>query len=239
MRIKIVLFLVFVFHTYVACAQNPYIREGSLGIVNESADTKQIDPLSFRPVEQWVGEKFIFLPRRKITEPFGYQFKRSENQNFGSSLTYKDFVGRVGTIIKVEKDFINRVTLQMDDNNQIVVSSGNDSIDNIAPVADIDYARERWKDKILWSAREEIGTYNDTTGDFGGVKIKVYTALKVLDVVAGWYDSSPVRFILQTPAGEIGFVDINLSGTNVSEILRDNNRISKYFFLKEPKEKHN
>lgn len=123
----------------------------------------------------------------------------------------------------------------MDDNGQIYTGWGSDSIDGIVPVADIDYARNKWLGKMFWSAKKGIATYNETTEKFGSIKFKKYSPVKVVDVVAGRYEDKPVRFILQTPSGEEGFVDVNLSGTNVSYTLRDYGRFEENFFTEDPK----
>ena len=64
-------------------------------------------------------------------------------RKFGSP-TYEECVGRIGTIIKVGNTYRDKITIQMDDNGQIYTGWGSDTIDNIAPVADIDYARNKW-----------------------------------------------------------------------------------------------
>lgn len=233
---KLIVFIfVFLFiNNNVVLAQNPYIREGSIGKQKEQPETSQKDPLSFRPIEKWVGEKFIFLPEPKFLQKYGYHRFRGGKGSFDQP-TYEECVGRIGTIIKVSYSPSERITIQMDDNGQIYTAWGSDSIDGIAPVADIDYARNKWLGKTLWHASKEVVTYNETTEEFGSIKFKKYSPVKVVDVVAGGDNHEPVRFILQTPSGEEGFVDINLSGTNVSYILRDFSRFEENFFTEDPR----
>lgn len=235
MRALIILVPILFPQISIVFAQNPYIREGSIGKQKEQKETSQKDPLSFRPMEKWVGEKFIFLPKSESLKKSGYQSIVGGKERFGQP-SYEECVGRVGTITKVADGYSGRyITIQTDDNGQIYTGLGSVSIEGIAPVADIDYARNKWLGKILWYARKKILTYNETTGKSGSIKLKKYSPAKVVDVVAGWYEDMPVRFILQTPSGEEGFIDVNLSGTNVSYRLRDCNRFEEYFFTEDPK----
>ena len=236
MRALIILVPILFSQISIVFAQNPYIREGSIGKQKEQTETSPKDPLSFRPIEKWVGEKFIFLPKSKSSKEYGYlHFNVGGWKGRFDHPNYEECVGRIGTITKVSDSFFEKITIQMDDNGQIYTGQGNDSIGDIAPVADIDYARNKWLGKILWYAREEISTYNETTGEFGSIRLKIYSPVKVVDVVAGWSAHTPVRFILQTPSGEEGFIDVNLSGTNVSYILIDCNRFEEFFFTEDPK----
>jgi len=224
-------------------SQNPYIREGSIGKQKELPKTSQIDPLSFRPIEKWVGEKFIFLPTNKSLQRFGYQ-NFSHGFNGSTSFnhpTYKECVGRIGTIVKASDSYYEGVAIKMDDNGQIYTSSGTnsinstDNIDHIAPVADIDYARKKWLGTTLWYRSKGLSTYNEDTEKFGTIKIKKYSPVKVINIVLGWSAVQPIRFILQTPSGDEGFVDFHLSGTNIPYMFRDLLRFEDYFFTKDPK----
>lgn len=236
MRIRtfIVIVSILLLQFSIASAQNPYIREGSIGKQKEHAELPSKYPSSFRPTEKWVGEKFIFLPKPKSLQEYGYQmFSKGKRYSVLNRITYEECVGRIGTIIKVTDE---EISLKMDDNGEIYTAQKIlDTVDGIVPIADIDYARNKWLGKTLWYAGEKIATYNETTEKFGSIKLKKFSPVKVRDVVAGWYEHEPVRFILQTPSGEEGFVDINLSGTNVSYILRDYSRFEENFFTEDPK----
>jgi hypothetical protein len=50
--------------------------------------------------------------------------------------------------------------------------------------------------------------------------IKNHTQVKVVEVVAGSENNAPVRFVLETPDGKKGYVDIAWSGTNSYEFVR-------------------
>jgi hypothetical protein len=121
----------------------------------------------------------------------------------------------------------------MDDDGQIYTARVIlDTVGGIAPLADINNARLKYLGKTLCRIRGSILTYNHKTEKFGTVNFKRYAPVKVVNVVAGWDDMSPVRFILQTPSGEEGFIDVSLSGTNVSS---GRGNFDDWFLVEDPR----
>jgi hypothetical protein len=222
----------FIFFTIIsqisAQTNNPYVRKGSLGKKVTQEDTVSRGAFIFKPIPNWVGERFIFLPKSKKLQSYGYQsFK----------VDYERYVGRIAKVISIdESDYLPKVSFKMeDDGKELKATAYSESIDGIAPIADIDSARSRWLNKTLWIKEKELVLYDEEKDKFLSIKIKKYSPVKVLDIVAGWYNHEPVRFILQTASGDEGFVDVNLSGTNVSYILRDYSHFDEEFFTKDPK----
>jgi hypothetical protein len=72
----------------------------------------------------------------------------------------------------------------------------------------------------------------------GSVAIKRYAPLKVVAINPGWDEEKPLRFVLQTSDGKQGFLDVNLSGTNVAPELRHLNRFDEAFMTEDPKLKY-
>lgn len=242
MRIAIILASLVLLQASVLCAQNPYIREGSIGKQREETGTSCRDSLAFCPIEKWVGKKFIFLPIQKSHQQYGYQQFTGGQGEFGWP-TYEECVGRIGTIVNVSVHYRDsKITIQMDDNGQTYVGSGDDeTVMGIAPVADINYARSTSLGKTLWYRGRKLDTYNEATEEFGEIELRKYSAVKVLDVVAGWVSFKPVRLILQTPSGEEAFKDVTLSRTNgpspnssVKWYPPDDPGFSENFFVKNP-----
>jgi hypothetical protein len=89
--------------------------------------------------------------------------------------------------------------------------------------------------KTLWFKKSELVLYDEEKDKFSGINFKKYSPVKVIDIIAGWYNTAPVRFIIQSTEGNEGFVDINLSGTNVSEKLRVHSRFEDNFFIQDPR----
>lgn len=99
MRTFIVIVSILLLQFTMASAQNPYIREGSIGKQKEQAELPAKVPSSFRPIEKWVGEKFIFLPKPKPLQKYGYQMFQMFRVGKGrfDHPTYEECVGRIVT----------------------------------------------------------------------------------------------------------------------------------------------
>ncbi len=54
----------------------------------------------------------------------------------------------------------------------------------------------------------------------------------------GWDEEKPVRFRLETPDGKQGFIDLNLSGTNVRKEVRLLSRFEDHLLAENPRLKH-
>ncbi len=240
MKNLLLIFLIFLlFHANTILAQNSYIRKGSIGETKvESGPKKEtIDPFSFRPVGSWVGERFIFLPKIKPNHQDGYTgFKNIDGEPV--KLNYSEFVGRVAKVISAGR--FSDVEFEMEDNgDRVSVSAHRNGIDGIALISDIDDARKMWSGKTLWYKKNVISTYNEDTGDFGKIMVRKFSSIKVIGIFAGFYNGRPVRFILKTDSGKEGFVDVNMSGTNVSPTIRNEDRFQDFFFTINQKEIYN
>lgn len=230
----------FVLQPNILFGQNPYIREGSIGKQEVVSGFTKKDTFSFIPISLWIGERFIFLPTTKFSQKYGYQSFKGGDGKYGRP-SYNKYVGRIAKVVSVneQKRGLWDVQFEMEDNgHRLIATAYSESIHGIAPIADIDNARSKWIGKTLWYVDNKISTYNKDTEKFGNIKIEKYSPVKVIDIVVGWYNHQPVRFILQTSSGEEGFEDVNLSGTNVSETLRDYSRFEDLFFTQDPRTIH-
>jgi len=224
----VILFILFNFGF--AQEKNPYVREGSVGKrVTPESETPR-DAFTFRPISKWIGERFIFLPKPKSVQEYGYQ-------SFDGTPSYRRYVGRIAKVVSVEENrSLPKVYFKMEDTGEeLSATVYTQSISGIGPLADIDSARARWLNTTLWYKGKELVFYNEQTERFGSVKIKRYSPVKIVDIVAGWYEHAPIRFIVQSPSGDEGYVDINLSGTNVSDILRKYSKFEDDFFTEDPR----
>ena len=208
-------------------AQNPFIREGSIG--QSKPKQKQEEGLATLEIHEWVGQKFIFLPKSKETQEYGYQ-------SFKPRLPYDKWVGKTVTVLEVRPSTgFAEVSFRTADGKAIKAQAFGHTIHGIAPMRDLEYARSNWLGKTLWIRRNNMATWDESTGKFGTVKFKKYSPLTVEDVVAGWYEHAPVRLILKTKQGETGFDDVSVSGTNIGERLRQMDTFSKNFLEQDPR----
>lgn len=215
--------------------RSSYVREGSIGKVREKPKKSiRRDDFSFGPIDSWKGERFVFLPAvKKLIYEYRSLYISNEVTRHPN---YKSYVGRIAIVTDVRRNLAHGgwiVAFEMEDTYEFLRADVGHSniIEGIAPVADIDRARERWLGKTLWCKRrfEEFRTYDAEKREFGFIKVEESSPIEVIDIVAGWFNDWPVRFICRTPSGEIGYTDLNLSGTNVQESSRNFCRFSDYF----------
>ena len=198
---------------------------------------------TFIPFQCWIGERVIFLPKSKALQTYGYQMFSSGSWP-NNKVSYQDVVGKIGTIQKIEKKgYSTEITVKTNDGStyysrllNVSEKKGEASIDGIAFLRDIDDARKLYLNKTLWLSNRQIVSYDSENDSFIGKDVKKYSPVKVVDIVAGWYESNPVRFIIQNEFGIKGFVDVNMSGTNVAAILRNSNRFEELFFEQDPRQ---
>lgn len=230
LSLSLLIFLSFLIST--ALAESPYLCK----ISKSQVATENGDYSLFRPISSWIGERFVFLPKQKTLQRFGYQ-----DFQIGDDLykhpTYNEYVGRIAKVVS-SKEVCNHwdVELVMEDNGQRISATARyGDIEGIAPVADIHGAHDRWLAKTLWYRKTWIETYDEDTGETRSVHLKKNSRVKVIHIIAGWNHRTPVRFVLQTHAGKVGYVDIAWSGTNCCEYKREySDSFEASFFTQDP-----
>jgi len=210
-----------------ASADDAYVKNGSIGAV---APTGQDDgsPIPTLQFKEWIGHKFIFLPIRRSLQNYGYQLiTKSDNDTSTTFYTpYEDLVGKTAVLQSVSPTkYTQRVALKLDATEDIYyaeVSGDPPTCMHIALVSDIDTARKLWKGKALWCRSGVLQTYDegkdtDAVGQIEALS-EIYidrcSKVYVVDIVAGWDNDAPVRFILKSNDGREGFIDIHASNTN-------------------------
>jgi hypothetical protein len=200
-----------------------------------------ISSSSFRPIGSWLGERFVFLPKHKTLQTFGYR-----DFHIGEDLyrtpSYHEYVGRVGRVTSVHQ-WCDQwdVEFEMEDNGErLSAVAGAGGIDGIAPVADIERARAVWLGKTLWYKKAWFESYDEVTGAVRPVYLKKNARVKVVDIVAGWSHDEPVRFRLRTSDGKQGHTDIAWSGTNSCHHARVHaDTFESSFFPRDPRKADN
>lgn len=113
MKLAIVIVSVALLQASVVFAGNPYIRDTYADV--KKVETAQKGHKDYRPLEKWAGEKFIFLPRSTGLQKSGYHGTLSNSQGAAHHPSYKELVGRIGTVTKVEGIGRFKITITMDD----------------------------------------------------------------------------------------------------------------------------
>ena len=224
MRKGIVFFFLFVcFFSHGALAVDPPVQQGNHQ--TQMASKKTDDTYApFRPVSEWSGERFVFLSQSKgITAPRFYDHFQV-GQELHAYPEYDQYVGKTAKVVAVEECHDHwEVEFEMEHSKERIFASARaGGIEGIAWVHDIKSARDRWLGETVVFKGNTMMTWERRDGKMHTVPmpIKKYTQVKVVEVVAGSENNTPVRFVLETTDGEKGYVDIAWSGTNSYEFAR-------------------
>jgi hypothetical protein len=187
----------------------------------------------YHPIGSWVGKRFIFLPKPKGSESGTYE-------DFSRTITHQKYSGRVARVVSADDSGASAyIEFEMEDNGErlrVFTVANKESVRGMALLDDIENARKQWAGKTVWSKLLMISSYDEQSGAITMTPVKKFGPLKVVDVVPGWDEEKPARFKLETPDGKQGFVDLNLSGTNVQKEARHLSRFVDQFLAEDPRQ---
>ena len=234
-RIALQFTLVTIF-SVVALAQ-PETRQNITPEKKSEAKPVEAAPALFpyHPIGSWVGKRFIFLPKPKGSESGTYE-------DFTRAVTHQKYAGRVARVVSADATGASAyLEFEMEDDGErlrVFTVANKESVRGLALLDDIENARKQWAGKTVWSKMLMISNYDEQSGAITMTPVKKFGPLKVVDVVPGWDEEKPARFKLETPDGKLGFVDLNLSGTNVQKDVRHLSRFEHHLLAENPRLKH-
>jgi len=192
-------------------------------------------PFPYHPIGSWVGKRFIFLPKPKGSESGTYE-------DFSRLVTHQKYSGRVARVVSANDSGASAfIEFQMEDDGErlrVFTVANKESVRGMALLDDIENARKQWAGKTVWGKMLMISSYDEQSGAITMTVVKKLGPLKVVDVVPGWDEEKPARFKLETPDGKQGFVDLNLSGTNVQKEVRYLSRFEDQLLAENPRLKY-
>jgi hypothetical protein len=192
-------------------------------------------PFPYHPIGSWVGKRFIFLPKPKGSESGTYE-------DFSRLVTHQKYAGRVARVVSANDSGASAfIEFQMEDDGErlrVFTVAKKESVRGMALLDDIENARKQWAGKTVWGKMLMISSYDEQSGAIAMTTVKKFGPLKVVDVVPGWDEEKPARFKLETPDGKQGFVDLNLSGTNVQKEVRFLSRFEDHLLAENPRLKY-
>ncbi len=207
-----------------------YVQESSGGYWARHDSVMEVRRADGVPMEQWVGKRFVILPKPKYLQRYGYNTLRHPNGGYIIP-NYDECAGKIATVTDVESgpytDY--KVTLRLDNGEEYTAVSASGIFSEIAPYDDVEHARTEWNGKRIWITRGPIYVYHADTGRMYMLTVRHREAVTVKDVETGWNSNRPVRLLVVTEDGHEGFVDVQYSSTNVIEPLRGRNRSDVYF----------
>src|SRR5262252_4339216 len=205
----------------------------------KKSETKPVEAaptlFPYHPIGSWVGKRFIFLPKPKGSESGTYEV-------FSRAVTHQKYAGRVARVVSADDSGASAfIEFEMEDDGEklrVFTVAGKESVRGMALLDDIENARKQWAGKMVWSKMLMISSYDEQSGAITMTPVKKFGPLKVVDVVPGWDEEKPARFKLEAPDGKQGFVDLNLSGTNVHKEARRLFRFEDHLLAEDPRLKY-
>jgi hypothetical protein len=189
-----------------------------------------------RHPETWENEIFLFHPKPPSLRSFDYtgiKIKDRSGKNIHPS--YEECSGKKVTVTGVNADkdeFI--VTFEDREGNVYKARTTAWSVDGLIPVKDLKNARKYLSGKDFWYLQENVLAYNPKSEKYYPVYAKKNSRLKITGALPGWSTSLPVRLTVLTPHQEEGFVDINMSGTNVPAPVASEEMFHEHFISEDP-----
>jgi len=164
----------------------------------------------------WSGETFVLLPKPAKAQQYGYR-------SFDPALPYAEWVGKQLKVKSVEAGEPATIVFVAPDGSLLHAEAYNGTVHDIASVRELDEARQQYAGKTLTLRVAQLLTTQHA------IDVGKGTRVKVKEIVAGDLDYEPFRFVLTTPDGREGFLDVQLTGTNVSPKLRGIDTFSQLF----------
>ncbi len=196
---------------------------------------KRYGPLHYRSIMQCIGEKFICLPKPVGLQLYGYSNLRTKKKPL-HGVKYSDYVFQLITLNGFEDDYAVFTDARGKKLYSQLFNSLDDlQIESVAPVAEIDSARSLYLGKTLWLKKDFLNVYHPETDKFSRLDVPRLSRVKVVEVLAGFYEFEPVMFTLETDDHRRGYIACTLSGTNVFKSMASHCSFNDCFFESNPR----
>lgn len=192
-----------------------------------------------RPIEKWLGERFLFLElppeQRAKGYPFYWRIVFVEGRETApDSITlHEKLVGKTARVTYVGEDATKLVLTLEQEGHQYRTTAFNKSIHYVASCRDIDVARSLFVGKTLSYTGGPVKTVRSRGRK--ELTLPQYCLVKVTNIKPGDQDYSPIRIHLETASGLKCFIDLRLSETNIPDHLRDEQKPEIPFLTYDPR----
>ncbi len=236
-----------IFFTILLCAPKTKISnnnpvKNNPAITNTSDTIQSIDsscaPLPPVPVSDWKGLNFLVLEKQSIFCQTGYELYSFSNPELGltpadlsalkpeNRIPCDEIKGHMLTVTGVYENGEEYLVSFSDvaTGKTITGKTHKHSIKEIVPETDLNWAKKRWINRVVFSRKGTISTLPKENHSFGSIKVKIQDSLLVQDVIAGFtpLPVNPIWLVVKTPQGQLGIIAIRSSWTNtMSDIIRE------------------
>ncbi len=192
-------------------------------------------PPQARSISRWIGERFVVLARAPSRRTDVYE-----------ALQIRDKIGghpgeeAAGAVLIVSTVTYDRVTpvvtfVREDTKQEYIGRAVADSVEGLAPLADVEAARTQWVGRMLWLAAPDLQAGPEGSGELRVVKVNRLAPVEVAEIQLGWTSDAPIRFVLKTADGRLGFRDVHTTGTNVPDAQRKRHAFESAFLTEDPR----
>ena len=220
----------------VANSQSKFLKTGTIGEVSktkkENENKRLYGPVDYRDFSEMVGEDFVIMPKIKSVQHYGYQLIYKEGSSGMDNVSYKE---GLGLVLKLKSFEGIQGIFQDSLGNRYTTKAYNNQFSDLAPLRDLNEAAKLYLHQYLWLKERSLSTYDEGTDEYGSIPVDKLTRVKVEDIVVGTEEQKPVRFILKTSTGKIGYIDVNMSGSNQSYQYRKFYSFYSSFWTFDPK----
>ncbi|MBD3379785.1 MAG: hypothetical protein GF408_04915 [Candidatus Omnitrophica bacterium] len=195
----------------------------------------------YRPVRSWAGEKFIFHPKPVSLQRFYYPHITLSDKGKGgpgkAHPSYADCAGRICTLNEItstgDKAYLAEAVMD-DDGTKFTISMTENFMDGLIAVKDLENARKYFLNKKVWYLKENLLSYDPAADEYIPVWAEKGSRLKIVRIEPSFDNKAPIRIFLDNGFGQTGYIDINLSGTNVPATMMGRNTFFETFSLEDP-----
>lgn len=219
-------------------AQNSYIRKPTASNVSKTnISFYASDTIRQKPITNWVGKKIIFAPIKKNYQQFGYTDFQG-GSGFKGRPSYEECVGKMATITSVKADSGEyKIKVKMNDGGKIYTgTTRNGAIARIVFVEDMDSAKTRYEGKSFYMKKDILYTWDDVKEKTGFLLDQRMLQVSVTGVYIGFDDNAPIQLWLKSSKGDEGYININLSNSNLESGMEFKSLFSSFFYRKNPKD---
>jgi hypothetical protein len=180
---------------------------------------------------QWQGMAFIVLRKQEFVRPLGYELYLCKKRECDTAqidpvweldnhrIRCEKLAGETLLVEMVEPDGEEwMVTFLHESSNQkIFARTRQQTVPEIAPVEDLEGAKQRWLGKTVFSKRGVISSFGtNSSTSITGLRINIQDSLTVVDVRWGMtpLPVKPIWLMVASKGGKTGFIPVRFSWTN-------------------------
>jgi hypothetical protein len=211
---------------------------------NPSSFTNQTNPdnnpIKFNtvPIEQWIGQKVIIQPLEPYMAEYGYLtlFKKTGILRKCDS-TYGNKIAKITGITQDNSLKIKKLEMVLEGTGEELYGMiMNDTVENLIYLPELEQARRIFVGKTVYCLRGFIKSKQNNSGETSFPYISPFQPLVVSEIGPSSDISESYRFHFTINGKNVGFIDLNISGTNKRPQFKTYNLVDSALTFMKPVE---